>query len=126
MKLQHRIKTSHLDTGPDRPKHAKNVGVPIYAIHCIDKPYSQELRAETRPAHLKHLRAIADQVLVAGALLDDAGEPIGSMLLIEFPDRNAALRFTAEDPYSLAGLFASVAITAWRQAPIRDEVLQQG
>ena len=94
--------------------------MPIYAIHCIDKPYSQELRAKTRPAHLKHLKAIADKVLVAGALLDDEGAPIGSMLLIDFPDRKAALRFAAEDPYSLAGLFASVAITPWRQASLQD------
>jgi hypothetical protein len=37
------------------------------------------------------------------------------MLLMEFPDYRAAVAFAADDPYARAGLFASVAITPWRQ-----------
>ena len=89
--------------------------MPIYAIHCIDKPMQQPLRASTRPEHLAYLKAAIDQIVVAGPLLDDEGTPIGSMLLMEFPDRRAAVAFAADDPYARAGLFASVAVTAWRQ-----------
>lgn len=89
--------------------------MPTYAIHCIDKPQQLELRARTRPEHLAYLESSVDQILVAGPLLDDEGQPIGSMLLMNFPDRRAAVAFAAEDPYALAGLFASVAVTAWRQ-----------
>ncbi len=89
--------------------------MPVFAIHCIDKPYSQELRAETRAEHLAYLESAINKVVVAGPLLDDEGTPIGSMLLMNFPDRRAAVNFAAEDPYALAGLFASVAVTAWRQ-----------
>jgi uncharacterized protein YciI len=89
--------------------------VPIYAIHCIDKPMQQPLRAETRPQHLAYLQAAIDQVVVAGPLLDDEGTPIGSMLLMEFPDRRSAVAFAADDPYARVGLFSSVAVTAWRQ-----------
>ncbi len=89
--------------------------MPVFAIHCIDKPLQQDLRAATRPAHLAHLETMLDRVVVAGPLLDDEGGPIGSMLLMEFPDRRAAVMFAAEDPYARAGLFASVAVTAWRQ-----------
>jgi uncharacterized protein YciI len=89
--------------------------VPVFAIHCIDKPLQQDLRARTRPEHLAYLESALDQVLVAGPLLDEEGAPIGSMLLMEFPDRKAAVGFAAEDPYAKAGLFASVAVTAWRQ-----------
>jgi hypothetical protein len=89
--------------------------VPVFAIHCIDKPMQQALRARTRPEHLAYLEQAIDQVVVAGPLLDDDGGPIGSMLLMEFPDRRAAVSFAADDPYARAGLFASVAVTAWRQ-----------
>lgn len=89
--------------------------MPVFAIHCIDKPLQQELRASTRPAHLAYLESVSDQVVVAGPLLDDEGTPIGSMLLVEFPDRKAAVQFAANDPYALAGLFASVAVTPFRQ-----------
>jgi uncharacterized protein YciI len=87
----------------------------MYAIHCIDKPMQRDLRVENRPAHLDYVRAHLSQVLVAGPLLDDEGLPIGSMLLMEFADRRAAVAFAADDPYAKAGLFQSVAVTAWRQ-----------
>lgn len=75
----------------------------------------KELRASTRSAHLAYLERAIAQVVVAGPLLDEAGEPIGSMLLMTFPDYRAAVAFAADDPYARAGLFASVAITPWRQ-----------
>ncbi len=56
-----------------------------------------------------------DSIVVAGPLLDEEGNAIGTMLLMEFPDRRAAVAFAADDPYARAGLFASVAVTAWRQ-----------
>lgn len=90
--------------------------MPVYAIHCIDKPLQQELRAATRAEHLAHLEAALARIVVAGPLLDDDGQPIGSMLLMRFPDRKAAVAFAAEDPYAKAGLFASVAVTPWRQS----------
>jgi uncharacterized protein YciI len=87
----------------------------FFAIHCIDKPDSGALRAATRAEHLGYIDRIADRVLVAGPLIGLDGAPIGSLLIIDFPDRKAAIRFAADDPYALAGLFASVAVTAWKQ-----------
>lgn len=89
--------------------------MPHYAIHCIDKPHAEELRAETRAVHLDHVRAAGDRVLLGGPLLDDAGTPIGSLLIVDFDSRKDALEFAARDPYAQAGLFASVAVTLWRQ-----------
>ncbi len=97
--------------------------MPVFAIHCIDKPLQQELRAATRPAHLAFLESRIEQVVVAGPLLDDEGAPIGSMIIMDFPDRRAAVTFAAEDPYARAGLFASVAVTAWRQVLPREQDL---
>ena len=86
-----------------------------FAIHCIDKPDSAELRAATRAEHLAYIGKIVDSVLVAGPLLGLDGAPIGSLLIIDFADRKAAIQFAADDPYALAGLFASVAVTAWKK-----------
>ena len=86
-----------------------------FAIHCIDKPDSADLRASTRPEHLAYIGKIVDSVLVAGPLLGLDGAPIGSLLIIDFADRKAAIQFAADDPYALAGLFASVAVTAWKK-----------
>jgi uncharacterized protein YciI len=89
--------------------------MPHFAIHCIDKPESGDLRAATRPAHLAHLDEVKGSVLAAGPLLSLEGAPMGSLLIIDFPDRKSAIDFAARDPYAQAGLFASVAVTAWRK-----------
>lgn len=86
-----------------------------FAIHCIDKPGSTDLRAATRDVHLDYIRDLGDRVLVGGPLLGIDGAPIGSLLVIDFADRKAAISFAADDPYAQAGLFASVAVTAWRK-----------
>ncbi|MEM8826747.1 MAG: YciI family protein [Pseudomonadota bacterium] len=89
--------------------------MPHYAIHCIDKPHAADLRAETRAAHLEHVRSVAERVVAGGPLLNEEGGPIGSLLIVDFVDRREAVGFAAADPYALAGLFASVAVTPWRQ-----------
>ena len=89
--------------------------MPLFAIHCIDKPAATALRAANRAAHLDYVRGFGPKVIVGGPLLSEAGEPIGSLLILDLADRRAATRFAADDPYAHAGLFASVAVTSWRQ-----------
>ncbi len=89
--------------------------MPYFAIHCIDKPDSAELRTATRAAHLAHIQALGDAVLVAGPLLRPDGRAMGSLMIIEFDDRDAAVAFAAADPYHLAGLFDSRSITNWHR-----------
>lgn len=89
--------------------------MPYFAIHCIDKPDSLGLRQATRSEHLRHVESVGDRLLVAGPLLGNDGEPMGSLLIIDFPDRKAAYEFAAADPYAQVGLFSSVAVTAWRK-----------
>ena len=89
--------------------------MPLFAIHCLDKPGGGALRAETRAKHLAYLDGLSARLFCAGPLLDLEGAAIGSLLIVECSDRRAAYQFAADDPYSLAGLFQSVAITAWRQ-----------
>lgn len=89
--------------------------MPWFAIHCIDKPDSADLRAETRPAHLAHINAFKDQVLVAGPLLRPDGRAMGSLLIMEFEDRDSAIAFANADPYHLAGLFESRSVTNWHK-----------
>lgn len=89
--------------------------MPYFAIHCIDKPDSAALRATTRAAHLAHVGALGDAVLVAGPLLRPDGRAMGSLLIIAFDDRDAAVAFSAADPYQQAGLFESRSITNWHK-----------
>ncbi|PIB94337.1 YciI family protein [Caulobacter sp. FWC2] len=85
----------------------------LFVVYCKDKPGALETRMATRPTHLDYLNG-AGLVKAAGPLLDDAGSPIGSMLIVEAEDRAAAQTFVDNDPYTLAGLFESVEIQGWR------------
>ena len=88
----------------------------LFAIYCLDKTGHQQIRADTRPAHLEYLKGRLGHIVLAGPLLDDAGEAmIGSLFIVDFPDRAGADAFAAGDPYGKAGLFASVRITPWRK-----------
>ena len=87
-----------------------------FSIVTVDRPDGLEIRLANRPAHLAYLEANAARIIAAGPHLSADGQAmVGSLLLIEAADRAEAERFVAEDPFSKAGLPASVAITPWRR-----------
>jgi uncharacterized protein YciI len=89
--------------------------MPLFAIVAHDRPDAGTLRADTRPRHLPYLEAILPQIVVAGPMLSESGAPAGSIIIADFADLAAAEAFAAADPYAQAGLFGSVAVTAFRQ-----------
>lgn len=85
-----------------------------FMLECFDKPGSLDLRMATRPRHLAYVDASLIKILVAGPMLSDAGDPIGSLFLLEADDVDAVRRFSAGDPYTQAGLFERVDIRGFR------------
>ena len=87
----------------------------LYALICIDKPNASALRAEARPRHLAYIEARMAEVRIAGPFVSDDGKTmLGSLIIIEAADADAARAFSAADPYTQAGLFQSVDIRPWR------------
>lgn len=86
----------------------------LFALTCLDKPDSLQIRLDNRPAHLDFLAAAAGKVVFAGPFVEN-DKPVGSLVVIEAADRAAAEAFAAADPYAKAGLFASVTIREWRK-----------
>jgi hypothetical protein len=77
-----------------------------------------ERRRNTRPSHLESIRPLVDagNVLVGGAILSDAGDMIGSMLLVEFPDRDGVDAWLERDPYVTDGVWLDVEVSPFRTA----------
>ena len=88
--------------------------MPLFAVHCLDKADALQVRLGAREAHLAYVRERIDQVKLAGPLIDDAGEMAGSLLILEVADKAAAEAFNASDPYTLAGLWQSVDVRAFK------------
>ena len=87
----------------------------LFAVINTDRPGTLDLRLSTRPAHLAFLEAETAKIMSGGAMLDAAGQPCGSLLVIDAPDRAAAEAFAAADPYAKAGLFESSVVRPFRQ-----------
>ena len=85
-----------------------------YVATCLDKPDSLATRLENRAAHLAYLEEKAAIVKLGGPFINSAGQPCGSMLILECPDEAAARAFLAGDPYAKAGVFTSVELRAYR------------
>ena len=95
----------------------------LFAIHMIDRPESAELRYQVTDAHREFVGRHLDAMYLGGPLLADDGETlIGSLIVMDFADRQAAIDFIADEPYNRAGLFESVTIRAFRPVAVNPDV----
>ena len=94
-----------------------------YAIIATDNADSLELRKQTRAAHLERIQNLVDEgrLLVAGPHpAIDAEDPgaagfTGSLMIVDFPDLEAATAWADSDPYVEAGVFDSVTVKPFRK-----------
>ncbi len=85
-----------------------------FAILIYDEPDSAALRDQYRQSHLDYLKVFDDQTLFAGPFTtDDESADLGSLRLIEFPDRATADHHVAEEPYVIGGVQKRCSITRW-------------
>ena len=86
-----------------------------WLIKCRSKPATDALREATLPAHRNFLDGYPEVTWYSGPLFtDDNKNAIGSLRLIEFPERAAALAYINADPYTKAGIFESIIIERWK------------
>jgi uncharacterized protein YciI len=88
--------------------------MPLFVAVCIDKPNSLELRMATREAHFTYVRGKQGMMKLGGPFLDENGQMAGSLIVFEAEDLEAAKAFSAEDPYTKAGLFERVEVRPWK------------
>lgn len=86
-----------------------------FILIAHDKAGGLPLRMATRPAHLAFCQQeIGPKLLHAGPMLDEAGNPIGSVMIVEAADEAEAKVLFAADPYALAGLFGQTSLTGFK------------
>lgn len=88
--------------------------MPLYLINARDKADSQALRQATREAHLAYARGALEQIRLAGPVLNEAGDMVGSTFVMAFDTLDAAKAWAAKDPYALAGLFETVEVIEYK------------
>ena len=78
----------------------------------MDKENSLALRMATRAAHFDYAHATG-AVRLGGPFLDQKGDMIGSLIIIEAANLAAAQEWQRNDPYANAGLFAHAEVRPW-------------
>ena len=88
--------------------------MPLFALFCVDKPKALEVRMGAREDHLAYVRGFGAQMKLAGPLLDAGGDMAGSLIILDMADQAAADAFSANDPYTKAGLWERVDIKPFK------------
>jgi uncharacterized protein len=77
-----------------------------------------ERRMNARESHLGKIAVLKKngEVLFGGAILDDSGKMIGSVIVYEFPERKALDEVLKDEPYILNGVWKKIEIHPFRLA----------
>jgi uncharacterized protein len=79
-----------------------------------------ERRLKVRDDHLNGINGLkkTGEFLVGGAILDEAGKMIGSMIVYDFPDRESLDKMLKDEPYITGGVWKEIEIKPFRLAKI--------
>jgi uncharacterized protein YciI len=87
----------------------------IFIFYSLDDRNKLAIRTALLSVHREYLAQYADKIAFAGPLFDKDGETIaGSLLALDFQSLDEAQQFIKEEPYSKAGLYASITIKEFR------------
>jgi hypothetical protein len=83
-------------------------------------PEAKERRLKVREEHLVKIAELkrAREFLFGGAILDDDGNMIGSMIVYEYPDRNSLDAMLRNELYFTSGVWKKIDIKPFRLANI--------
>ena len=75
-------------------------------------------RQAARAAHLEGVRPMVErgEIVVGGAILDEAGRMVGSAVVVDMPDRAAVDAWLARDPYVTGDVWRTVEVRPFRIA----------
>jgi hypothetical protein len=85
-----------------------------FSVHARDNPDAGDKRKAVAAAHGAHLKTAQDYgvtIVVGGPLLSDDGtSSVGSLMVLDAPDRASAEKFNNADPFAKNGVWAKVEI----------------
>ena len=89
----------------------------LFVIHAVDKPDALDTRLlnyDDHKAFLSDTSAFGVRIVMSGPLTaDDGSTMIGSLFLVEAPDRAAVEHFNRADPFHHVGIWDRVTITGF-------------
>jgi uncharacterized protein YciI len=88
----------------------------LFSIITHDKPGAHAVRMEKLRDHLAHVEATLDRLAIAGPMRNEAGEFIGSLLVVKADSLEDARAYIEADPYFKADIWSKIDISAFSAA----------
>lgn len=96
--------------------------MPQYVIIARDgtDELALQRRMQTRPDHLAGAKILKEQkhLISGGALLDDKGNMIGSVMILEFDDDAQMQQWYRNEPYITGNVWQNIEIKPFRVAQV--------
>lgn len=86
-----------------------------FIVIALDRGDAGDMRKMSRSAHLEFVANRQDHIKCGGPILFEGGHTVGSLLILDFPDRASLDSHLASDPYFNSNLFEAVFIRRTRQ-----------
>lgn len=85
----------------------------LFIVSGRDHANGLEHRLAIRPRHRAYYESLGDDLILSGPYLDEAGDPIGSMIVIRRDSQQAAEAFANADPFVTEGVFDELTVSHW-------------
>ena len=92
-----------------------------FLVKAYDGEGMLDKRMEVRPRHLEGMKALGQQIICAGGLLDDEGKMKGSALVMEFESRAALDEYLKNEPYVVEGVWQKVEVETMNVVLVNGE-----
>jgi uncharacterized protein YciI len=92
----------------------------LIVAHDFRDPDALSRRMQQRPPHIEGVRKMKAEgtFLDGGAMLDDEGRMIGSMVLVEFPSRSEVDAWLARDPYVTGQVWEHITVRPFKRVQL--------
>ena len=92
-----------------------------FVVNAHDGKNMLEKRMEVRPRHLENMTRNKEHVVCAGGILDEAGKPIGSVLVLDFESRDQLDAYLAGEPYIIEKVWEDVKVESLNVVIVKGE-----
>lgn len=81
-------------------------------------------RMEVRPRHLEGMDKLGEHTVCAGGLLDEEGKMKGSVLVVEFENREEVDEYLANEPYVLEHVWEKIEVERMNVVILKREKIR--
>ncbi len=96
-----------------------------YVIRAYDGVGKLDRRMEVRPRHFENMERMKEHVVCAGGLLDENGKMMGSMLVMEFENREQLDEYLSNEPYVVEHVWERIDVERMNVVILNKEIIRE-